>query len=110
MKSRRSKATDIPKAVKQAVWERDGGTCVFCGMTRNADPNAHFIPRSAGGLGIEENILTACNRFSPNDCHYRFDNGSKEERAAMREQAREYLKSKHPGWNETDLYYRKETR
>ena len=33
-------------------------------------PNAHFIPRSAGGLGIEENIFTACQ-----DCHREQDNG-----------------------------------
>lgn len=32
--------------------------------------NAHFIPRSAGGLGIPENIFTACD-----DCHREQDNG-----------------------------------
>lgn len=55
MKSKRSKATDIPQKVKQAVWERDGGRCVVCGCCRNVMPNAHFISRSKGGLGIEEN-------------------------------------------------------
>ncbi|WP_348688257.1 hypothetical protein [uncultured Dubosiella sp.] len=31
-KSKRSQATDIPKEVKDAVWERDGGRCIFAGM------------------------------------------------------------------------------
>ena len=57
MKSRRSKATDIPQKVKQAVWERDGGRCVICGNTHNVMPNAHFISRANGGLGIEENVV-----------------------------------------------------
>jgi hypothetical protein len=107
LKSRRAKAADIPQSVKRRVWDRDGGRCVFCGSSVNVMPNAHFIPRSAGGLGIEQNILTVCTRLSPNDCHYRFDSGSEAEREAMREHARRYLKSFYPGWNEKDLYYKK---
>lgn len=107
MKSNRAKACDIPQSVKKAVWERDGGRCIFCGATVNVMPNAHFIPRSAGGLGIRENILTACTRLGPGDCHYRFDNGTKEEREAMKEQAAEYLKSHYPSWDEQKLHYRR---
>ena len=28
---KRTKATSIPKKVKDAVWKRDGGKCVICG-------------------------------------------------------------------------------
>lgn len=31
-------------------------------------PNAHVIPRSKGGLGIEENVITACL-----NCHHKMD-------------------------------------
>lgn len=100
MKSKRSKACDISKETKIKVWERDKG-CVFCGTTQ-AFPNMHYIPRSKGGLGIEENILTGCM-----DCHRKFDFGTAEERLDFKWQARQYLKSKYPDWNEENLYYRK---
>jgi 5-methylcytosine-specific restriction endonuclease McrA len=105
MKSRRAKACDIPQSVKKRVWERDGGRCIFCGSTVNVMPNAHFIPRSAGGLGIEQNVMTACTRFGPGDCHYKFDNGT--EREEMREKAREHFRSIYPDWDEQKLYYRR---
>ncbi len=106
MKSKRSKATDIPQKVKQHVWERDGGACVICGSMINVMPNAHFIRRSQGGLGIEQNVFTACTRLSQNDCHYRFDNDAlfREKQSAK---LREYFKRNYPNWNERNLVYRK---
>ena len=99
MKSKRTKALEIPLKVKQKVYDRDGGLCVMCGNV--GMPNAHFIARSQGGLGIEENILTLCFY-----CHNKFDQSvSREE---MREYFREYLKSKYPDWDESKLYYKKE--
>ena len=89
MKSRRSKATDIPQKVKQAVWERDGGRCVICGNTHNVMPNAHFISRANGGLGIEENVVTLCTELTPNKCHRKYDFGTKAEREAIGEQIEE---------------------
>ena len=102
MKSKRTKACDIPKKVKDKVWERDNGCCVICGCCYNVMPNAHYIPRSKGGLGIEENIFTACTRLTENDCHYKFD-----EYKIGRDKVREYLESKYENWDEKDLYYRK---
>ena len=64
MKTKRSKATDIPMSVKQKVWERDKGMCVVCGNNYNVMPNAHFISRSKGGLGIEQHIVTLCTQFT----------------------------------------------
>ena len=97
-KSKRTKALEIPKYVKERVFERDGGCCVWCGNIGN--PNAHYISRAQGGLGIEENILTLCW-----PCHLRYDASSDRER--MREYFREYLSSKYEGWNESKLIYRR---
>ena len=97
-KSRRAKACDISRSVKRAVYARDGGMCILCG--RPGLPNAHFIPRSHNGLGIEENILTLCP-----DCHMRYDQSP--QRAEIRARLEAYLKRQHPGWDEKNLYYRK---
>lgn len=97
-----SKACDIPKAVKNAVWERDQHCCIFCGSPY-AMPNMHYIPRSQGGLGIEQNIVTACIV-----CHNNYDNGNDiEQRRFQKQLMINYLKSIYPGWNEKNLIYRK---
>ncbi len=98
MKSARTRACDITRAVKERVWERDGGKCIICG-THRAMPNSHFIPRSAGGLGIEENITTMC--FA---CHNAFDGVGRQQLFPV---VRQYLKSRYPGWDEEKLIYRK---
>ncbi|MBQ5588009.1 MAG: HNH endonuclease [Selenomonadales bacterium] len=100
MKSRRTKALDITKKVKDAVWERDKHQCILCGA-HEAMPNAHYIARSQGGLGIEENIVTLCW-----DCHHRFDNTP--ERSAVKKIVRMYLMMKYPEWDEQKLTYKKE--
>ena len=96
---KRTKALSISPKVKNAVYERDGGCCIWCGSPEG-QPNAHYIPRSQGGLGIEENILTLCW-----GCHMKFDQTT--ERPKMREYFKEYLKSKYPEWDESKLYYQK---
>ena len=100
MKSKRSKATDIPQAVKKAVWERDNYCCIVCGKHYTAMPNAHFISRAKGGLGIEQNIVTLCNR-----CHYDYDQTT--QRPVLKQIIREYLQSKYEDWNEEKLVYKK---
>lgn len=99
MKHRRTKATDIQRSVKKDVWERDQHRCILCG-SYDAAPNAHYIPRSRGGLGIVENIVTLCL-----GCHHDFDQTAA--RAAIKPIIAGYLAGKHPGWNEQDLYYKK---
>lgn len=106
MKSKRSKACDIPQKVKEAVWERDGHRCIIC-HSRTAMPNAHFIPRSKGGLGIEENIVTLCTNFSECKCHYKFDFGTAEEQKEIGEKIEAYLKSKYPNWEKENLIYKR---
>lgn len=100
--SRRAKACAISPAVKKRVWERDGHRCVYC-KSINAFPEAHYIPRSRGGLGIEENILTLCRL-----CHDAFDNGTAAMRHEIGHYCREYLKAIYPGWDEKKLIYRKD--
>lgn len=106
MKTKKAKATDIPMSVKQRVWERDGGRCIVCGSSM-AMPNAHYIPRSKGGLGIEENVVTLCTSITPNHCHERFDKGTAKEREQLGKIIKNYLISIYPDWDEEQLVYKK---
>jgi hypothetical protein len=102
-----TKARDFDRAAKVAISERDSidgwPCCVNCGAAAPAPlvwSNAHFIARSQMGKGVPENGLTLCPA-----CHRRYDQTT--DRPALREYFREYLKSKHPGWDESKLIYRK---
>ena len=100
MKSRRSKACDIPQSVKKKVWGRDWERCIICG-NHQAMPNAHYISRAHGGLGIPENIVTLCQM-----CHHGYDN------TEMRPQYREFIRNYLQGiygddWDEEKLIYKK---
>lgn len=98
-KSKRAKATDIPKEIKEKVYIRDGGKCIVC--LQQGLPNAHYIPRSRGGLGIEQNIVTLCPR-----CHHNYDNGG--QRKEIGNIIRSYLKMQYgETWCEEELIYRK---
>lgn len=104
-----TKATAIPERVKDTVRKRDGGNCIICG--RSGGPHCHVIRRSAGGMGVEENIVTLCDR-----CHYTFDEGlyikdlkplgfhSREEVKAF---IYEYMEALYPGWTPEKVTYRK---
>lgn len=99
--SRMAKSCDISNEVKQVVWERDLHRCIFCGKSvplRNAC--CHFIPRSQGGLGIEQNIFTACD-----SCHHEQDNGKNTK--DYDRLAEIHLFSCYPNWKKKDLIYRK---
>lgn len=95
---KRTKACQISKKTKEIVHERDGGCCIFCGAP--GLPEAHVVPRSHGGLGCEENIVTACRI-----CHDRLDNST--HRQQMLQQAADYLKSIYAGWNPSDYVFDK---
>lgn len=101
-KHKQTKEKEIPKKVKEAVWKRDKHKCIFCGKQVDVFyANAHFIPRSAGGLGIEENIFTACE-----NCHREQDNGKniKEyDKKVERHLKRIYGKN----WDKSKLIYKK---
>lgn len=97
--SRRAKALEISQRVKRRVWERDEERCILCG-NREAMPNAHYISRAQGGLGVEQNVVTLCA-----DCHRRYDQSA--ERVAMRERIKKHLKERYANWDEDQLRYRK---
>ena len=98
MKSKRTKALEIPREVKIRVALRDNEMCILCG--RPGLPEAHYISRAHGGMGIEKNILTLCR-----SCHRRYDQTI--EREALGAVLADYLRSKYPDWNPIDLIYRK---
>jgi len=99
MKSARSKACDISKKVKDEVWERDEHRCILC-WSSQAMPNAHYIPRSMGGLGIAENIVTLCIH-----CHDAYDHTVR--RAEIGEKIKKYLQEQYPEWDEGKLIFKK---
>lgn len=80
--------------------KRDNYSCIFCGKPGRGE--AHFINRSQGGLGIEQNIVTVC-RY----CHNQMDNGQATK--LYRDKAEQYLKSKYPEWDKSALVYKKGT-
>ena len=94
---KRTKALAITKATKEQVFERDG-YCILCGKA--GSPDAHYISRAQGGLGVEQNVVTLCT-----DCHRRYDQTA--ERPLTRAHIRVYLQSKYPDWDENKLIYRK---
>lgn len=108
MKTLRSKSTDISQEVKNKVWNRDNGRCVICGNGYNVMPNAHILSRAKGGLGVETNIITLCTNLTPNQCHNRFDNGTKKEHEKMLRIITKYMKSIYgEEWNIEDQKYKK---
>lgn len=100
----KTKACQISKATREKVYLRDGCHCVLCGKWADvSNACAHFIPRSRGGLGIEQNILTLCH-----DCHTAYDNGNRDTTRQEKEKYfREYLQSKYDNWSEEALVYDK---
>lgn len=95
---KRTKACEISKKTKQRVYERDMGACIFCGAP--GLPEAHVVPRSHGGLGVEQNIVTVCRT-----CHDKLDNSV--HRQQMLGEAAEHLERFYPGWNPKDYIFDK---
>lgn len=95
---RRTRACAISKKTKEIVYKRDEGCCIFCGAS--GLPEAHVVPRSHGGLGVPENIVTVCRK-----CHDKLDNST--DRQRMLQVAAEHLGRFYPNWNEKNLIYDK---
>lgn len=96
------RGTEITPSVRNMVYERDSyddhPCCVWCG-----NPYVevhHYIERSRGGKGIEENLVCLCKR-----CHARLHDTADEEIKGF---IRDYLKEQYDGWNEEALIARKE--
>lgn len=83
----RTKAVDVSDAVRKQVLHRDAYRCIFCKRSE-ALTMAHIIPRSHGGLGIAENIVTACSL-----CHWKMDRT--EQREVMLAYAQKHVDKFH---------------
>ena len=109
---KRTRQLQFDTQTKQKIYLREKGQCLFC--QRNYHMKCwdeyqykikdimHYINKSAGGLGIMENGVLGCRYH-----HSLLDNGNKGLRPEMLEIMKEYLKSKHPEWDESKLVYKK---
>ena len=98
---KQTKAKAISTKTKKKVWDRDGGECIICGNP-NAEPSCHYIRRSKGGLGIEENIVTLCARH-----HLMLDSPNSPEQKLLREVVKNYLHRLYPNFPDEKRIYRK---
>lgn len=110
MPSKQSKAKKFDQETIKRILRRDGG-CIFCNSKRwelsdeygkKIFDIAHIVNRSQGGLGIEQNGVTACRAH-----HMELDNGNKGWREGMQQYVEEYMKALYPDWNRENLIYRK---
>ena len=109
---KRTKKLEFSAEEREKIRIRDGNRCIFCEMRYHMksttemgymlDGIMHYIPRSKGGLGIEENGAIGCHYH-----HQLMDNGSKGLRTEMLTLMREYLQEFYPGWNEKNLIFNK---
>lgn len=64
-------------------------------------PNAHYIKRSQGGLGIKENVVTLCP-----ECHFQEDFGLNSK--LYEKKIENYLKGIYgANWSKENLIYKK---
>jgi hypothetical protein len=50
----------VPAAVRQAVWARDLGCCLYCGRSEKHMTVDHIVPQAQGGKHTASNLVTAC--------------------------------------------------
>lgn len=107
----RNKRLQFDTKTKQRIVERDM-YCIFCKMDYHMEraeqyacsiPDImHYINKSAGGLGIEQNGVLGCRYH-----HMLLDNGNKGYRSEMLGIMRAYLQKMYRDWDEKKLYYDK---
>lgn len=110
--SKRSRSCSFNSKVRDRIIARDGDACIFCASGKWPLPEndfgirmrdiAHIVNRSQGGLGTEENGVTACRSH-----HQLLDNGNKGLREELLGYAQTYLSRIYPGWSKDKLIYRK---
>lgn len=101
-KHKQTKKTEISKTTKYQVWERDKRQCILCGRPVSYEyACCHYIKRSAGGLGVPQNIFTACE-----SCHGEQDNGKRAKE--LTKMAGGYLRRYYgKAWKVENLIYKK---
>jgi 5-methylcytosine-specific restriction endonuclease McrA len=96
--SNRTKATSIPKKVREEVYKRDKG-CIICGSIHNLTI-AHFISRAKSGMGVKENLVTLCIF-----CHHEMDNGKNS--LEIKARVKKYLDNLYPDFTDEMRIYDK---
>lgn len=109
--SRFTKYLQFSRDTVEKIRERDQ-TCLFCKegyhmhctspMLYEIKDIMHYLPKSAGGLGIEQNGVLGCRYH-----HGLLDNGNKGLGAEMKGRIKQYLQTLYPEWCETELVYQK---
>ena len=113
MSKKKSKVNyNFTPEIREKIFYRDGQQCLFCKMNYHMECKSsmllqiadtmHFINKSQGGLGIEENGVTGCRYH-----HGLLDNGHKGLRDEMLAMMEEHLKSLYPDWDKSKLVYNK---
>jgi HNH endonuclease len=62
----RRKHPGVPRPLRDAVYERDGFACVYCGITGDQEQGVvitvdHVVPVYFGGSHLGSNLVTACD-------------------------------------------------
>lgn len=111
MASKLARAREFSSKERNKIKQRDK-ICIFCKMNYHTEHVTwyaqqltsimHYIPRSKGGLGIEQNGALGCMVH-----HEMLDNGNQGRRTEMLDIFRSYLRGHYPDWNEENLIYKK---
>ena len=111
MSHTQTRRCEFDKRTRLKIIERDRG-CIFCRANYHMEDTdsfgrecfeiMHYVARSHGGLGIEQNGALGCKSH-----HAMLDNGNKGRREEMLAIFREHLKRFYKSWNEEDLVYSK---
>ena len=81
---------EIPRAVRRAVFERDGHQCTFVGRdgrrctSRTRLELDHIRPRACGGLGTEDNLRVECRAHNARQARAVFGRDAIEQRIRSR--------------------------
>ena len=103
--NRRTRALEFSTSERRKIKDRDGGRCIFCRIYGNSGFEAtqimHFIPRSHGGLGVEQNGALGCVVH-----HQQLDNSPA--RKVMLEEFKAYLMNCYgENWSPDDYVFRR---
>ncbi len=110
--TKRTRKLQFDKKTREKIYYRDRGQCIFCNMGYHMKCKSgllleikdimHFIPKSSGGLGVEQNGALGCRYH-----HELLDNGKEGLRKEMLKLFEKYLCSIYPDWSKDDLVYKK---
>lgn len=111
-KNKHKKIFNFSKETAERIVERDGYGCIFCRMNYHTGCKSqmlmeipdimHYINKSQGGKGIEQNGVLGCRYH-----HGLLDNGHLGLRPEMLGIMKEHLMQQYPDWDERKLVYKK---